>query len=377
MSTDGRIISADSHVVEPWDLWQDRVAPEFRERAPRLVRGEDSDKLVCEDITMPAVGLLAGVFRSDSEVRQGGRWEEDIPSSAYDPDARLAEIDADGIWGEIMYPSLGLFLYGIDDLGLKWALMRAYNDWLAEFCGAHPDRYKGIAMLAHEDPQLAADELERTRALGLVGGMIPTVAGDFAPYHSSSYAPLWRASVEHHMPIHMHSATSRDKYKPLHEEDLGKDAPKGRNPLSSVLKADITARVFLGMIFGGVFDEFPDMVVVSAENEAGWAPHLLDRADYEFTRYQNVPRLGFERNCTDLPSSYWARNVKLTFMRDLVAIRTEDFVGLETLMFQTDFPHGVSTYPHSRKMLDEMFDGVEPAVRDRIVYQNAADLYGF
>src|SRR3546814_7861682 len=96
----------------------------------RLVQGEDGDKLVCEDVEMPPIGTAAGVFRGHGEVRQTGRWEEDIPPSAYEPDARLKEIDRDTIWGEVMYPTFGLGFYGIVDAEFKWAMLRAYHDWL-------------------------------------------------------------------------------------------------------------------------------------------------------------------------------------------------------------------------------------------------------
>ena len=369
----GTIISSDSHVIEPWDLWIQRVGKAFKDRAPKLERGEDGDRLVLEEVAMPPIGMVAGVFRSDSEVRRQGRWEEDVPPSAYDPDARLAELDTDGITGEVLFPTLGLNLYTVEDLTFKWELFRAYNDWLAEFCGSHPDRYKGVAMLAHEDIELAVAEVARVAKLGLSGVMVPTFAGaDFPPYHHPIYGPLWNAAVEHGLPVHMHSSTTRDKAKELH-----KNYGNGRNPMSSVLKSGDVARVLLEMIWGAVFDRHPDLMFISAENEAGWAPHLLDRSDYEFNRYQSVPRVGFEQNCRDLPSMYWKRNIKATFMRDLVAVQTHNLIGTETLMFQTDFPHGVSTYPNSRKMIDELFAGIDEETRDMIVFRNASQLYGF
>src|SRR3546814_14226272 len=91
-------------------------------------------------------------------------------------------------------------------------------------------------------------------------------------------------------------------------------------------------------------------------------------------RYQNVAVKDFEGRIPEKPSDYCKRNIKLTFLRDTVAIRTHDLLGTDTLMFQTDFPHGISTYPNSRKMCDDMFAGIDPTIRDKIVYQTAADL---
>lgn len=375
MPSDYKIISSDSHVIEPWFLWQERLPSEYRDRAPRLVRGEDgSDKLVCEDIEMPPIGTAAGVFRGNSEVRQTGRWEEDIPPSAYDPDARIKEIDRDTIWGEVMYPTFGLGFYGIDDAGFKWALLRAYNDWLAEFCSAHPDRFKGIAMLANDDPGEAVKELERAKKMGFSGVMIPTVAGEGVPqYHERGMDPLWEAAVANDMSVNIHAGTARERNK----KTSLIQASGGRNPTKSPLKYEVFVRPMLNMIFGGVFERHPKLNFISAENEAGWATHILERADFEWTRYQNVKVKDFEGRIPEKPSDYFKRNIKLTFLRDTVAIRTYDLLGEDTLMFQTDFPHGISTYPNSRAMCDAMFEGVDPAVRDKIVYHNAAKLYGF
>nr|WP_246351845.1 amidohydrolase family protein [Sphingobium subterraneum] len=374
MSDNYKIISSDSHVIEPWYLWQERLPQEFRDRAPKLVSGENGDRLVCEDVEMPPIGTAAGVFRKNSEVRQTGRWEDDVPASSYDPGARIAELERDGIWGEVMYPTFGLGFYGIDDVKFKWALLRAYNDWLAEFCQYDPKRYKGIAMVANDDPELAAEELRRVKKLGLVGVMIPTVAGEGVPqYHERGMDPLWKAAVDNGMSVNVHSGTTRDRNK----KSAVLQVSGGRNPTKSPLKYEVIVRPMLNMIFGGVFERFPELTFVSAENEAGWAPHVLERADYEWERYANVALKDFESRIPRPPSDYFRKNIKLTFLRDSVAILSRHLFGVETIMFQTDFPHGVSTYPNSRKMVDDMFAGIDTADRDKIVYQNAADLYGF
>jgi predicted TIM-barrel fold metal-dependent hydrolase len=375
MASDYKIISSDSHVIEPWFLWKERLPARFRDRAPRLVRLDDgTDRLVCEDVEMPPIGSAAGVFRGNSEVRQTGRWEEDIPPSAYDPDERIKEIDRDTIWGEVLYPTFGLGFYGIDDPEFKWALLRAYNDWLAEFCSAHPNRFKGVAMLANDDPAEAVKELERAKKMGFVGVMIPTVAGEGVPqYHERGMDPLWEAAVANDMSINIHAGTARDRNKKANLIQ----ASGGRNPTKSPLKYEVFVRPMLNMIFGGVFERHPKLKFISAENEAGWASHILERADFEWVRYQNVKVKDFEGRIPEKPSFYFKRNIKLTFLRDTVAIRTYDILGEDTLMFQTDFPHGISTYPHSRALCDAMFEGVDEKVRDKIVYGTAAELYGF
>ena len=324
MSADYKVISADSHVIEPWFLWRDRLPAKYKDRAPKLVPGENHDLLISEDVEMPPMGGAAGVFRGDAEYRQTGRWDEDVPAAAYDPKARMAFIDEDGIWGEVLYPTLALAYYTIDDLDFKWAMLRAYNDWLAEFCSAHPNRLKGIAMVANEDPELAAEELKRVSKMGMPGVMMPTVAGeDCIQYHERAMDPLWDAAIAHNMSVNIHAGTTRDKKKNIIQT-------KGRNPTVSPLKSQLFIKPMLNMIFGGVFERFPDLTFTSAENEAGWATHILERCDYEWKRYQNVQVNGFEGRIPHPPSEYFKKNIKLTFMRDTVAVRTHDMLGTET-----------------------------------------------
>ncbi|ATE66521.1 amidohydrolase family protein [Rhizorhabdus dicambivorans] len=371
MTGDWRIISSDSHVVEHCDLWQTRVAQKYRDRAPRLVSEADTDRLVCEDVAMPPIGFMAGAYRSNKDVKREGRWETDVPSIGYDPDARLKAIDADGVYGEVLFPTLGLIFFTLDDLDFKWALFRAYNDWIAEFCKAHPNRYKGIALVAHDDVELAAQEIRRVHKLGLSGFMLATVQGEaYQPYSSKHYYPMWQAAVECNMPAHFHSATSRDKRNSFNNA-------KGRDPIWSLLRVDRIQRPLLGMLMGGTFDAFPDLLFVSAENEVSWAPLMLESADFEFHRHRGIEYQGFDTRSDHPPSYYWQRNVKAAFMRDHVVARFHDMIGTETLMFQTDFPHSVSTFPNTQAFVQKLLAGVDPVARDKMLYQNAADLYGF
>ncbi len=159
-------ISADSHVVEPHDLWSERVESRFRDRSPRLVKQATTDVLECDETSLPNVGLLAGCYRGDSEQGRDGRWDKDVPQAGYDPKVRLTELDRDGIDAEVLFPTLGMPLYPIEDLDFKWALFRAYNDWLSEvFCKPYPAKFFGIAMLTNEDVDLAVAELRRRRNL--------------------------------------------------------------------------------------------------------------------------------------------------------------------------------------------------------------------
>src|ERR1700712_3945091 len=251
MAIDYNIISSDSHVVEPHDLWQKRIESQYKDRAPKLIRDTDTDRLVCDQASMPPVGLLAGCARSDDEVRFDGRWEEDVFPGGYDPKIRLDDIARDGIDAEVFYPTLGLHLYPIEDKDFQWALFRAYNSWLAEdFCAPYPDRFKGIAMLNHEDVELSIAEMTRAKEMGLVGVMVPLypLALDYA---DPALEPLWAASAEMQMPVSFHAATTRDKSKAWNKSKA----------LDQPLKTAHVQQVILSMIYAGVFDRHPDLMI--------------------------------------------------------------------------------------------------------------------
>ena len=166
-----KVISADSHVIEPPDVWSSRLTGEFREAAPKLVSDEKTDRIVCAGMKMEfPVGLAAGVMRKDEDVRTEGRWDEDVPRSAYDPDARIVAMDEDGVVGEVLYPTLGNSMFGIQDHDLLWAFLGAFNAWFGEFCSAYPNRLKGIGMVVLDDGygDVAVAELEKYRD-GIVG----------------------------------------------------------------------------------------------------------------------------------------------------------------------------------------------------------------
>lgn len=373
--TEYSIISADSHVIEPHDLWQNRVEERFRERAPRLVHEADTDVLLCDDALLPPVGLLAGCARGDDEVRQEGRWDEDVFPSGYDPEARLGDIAKDGVDAEVMFPTIAMQMYPIEDTEFKWALFKAYNSWLAEdFCAAHPDRFFGIAMITHEDVDQAVDELRRAKELGLVGVMVPLFSGEDAMYHDPRFDPLWKAAIECGMPVNLHAATSRDKKTRL---DFSKPKTEEEIPKMPTISSMQIQQTLLTLIYSGFFDRFPELKVVSAENDAGWAGHLLEASDYAWRRGRRIARARgrFPMDCEYEPSHYFHKNIRVTFMRDRTAVLAEEIIGEDTLMWGNDFPHHVSTWPNSQKVLATHFDDQSEEKRHRIVCGNVRELY--
>ena len=362
-----RVISADSHVIEPYDLWDARVPAQFGDRLPRLVREEATDRLVCPGLDLPPIAMLAGCYRKDDEQRWEGRWDEDVPVSAYDPKVRIDDLARDGVDAEVVFPTLGLQFFVLDDIELRWAMFRAYNDWLAEeFCAPFRDRFFGIAMLDPEDVDRAVAEMARAKEIGLAGAMVPMYSSDDDPYWGERFDPMWAASIDLELPLNLHLLTSREKL------ELKKDG-KMPSPGKLMSLAAGIQPLIVDLIAYGLFDRFPELVLVSAENDAGWAAHVIESADYNWKR---VARLGGPRS-EQPPSHYFHENIRMTFMRDRAAILGREIIGVETMMWGNDFPHETSTWPNSKAAFDEMFHDQSQDVRDAIVCDNVRALYKF
>ena len=170
------VISADSHIVEPPDLYESRIEPKFRSRAPRIERhrtrtGQEYDAWYLDGVRVGTIGsvIQAGRrFEDPGSIDFLGVWE-DVRKAAYEPHAMLEELEADGVWGACLQPSQGLFWYRLPDSELLSALCRAYNAWITDFCRAAPSRFKGIGMLNVDDVDDACQELERCAEQGLAG----------------------------------------------------------------------------------------------------------------------------------------------------------------------------------------------------------------
>lgn len=359
--SNARVLSCDSHIVEPPDLWTARVAADMRSRVPHLERHENGDVYVCEDLPLAAVSMLSAAGKAGAWHDQPARWEDAILPGAYDPDARIEDMDADGIDAEVVYPTIALRMFAIPDQPLRLAVFHAYNDWVAEYCQAHPARIKGIAMVDTEDLDEGVAELNRARSLDLVGAMV-SINPQGNAYVEAEFDRFWATAAELGLPVSLHINTNREKLRLA-------------TPGDSMTIPTFVQRTLANLIFGGVFLRHPRLRVVSAENDAGWAPYFLQRMDGSFERHRTARKLPIDDGGLQ-PSEYFQRNVRLTFMEDAVAIRHRVEIGLDCLAWASDYPHKESTFPHSQSTLDDLFRDVPDGERNQIVAGNTAALYG-
>ncbi|MGH7934236.1 MAG: amidohydrolase family protein [Candidatus Binataceae bacterium] len=361
-----RILSADSHVVEPADVWTARIDGRFRDRAPRIideVGHRKGDFFVAEGLTpFPVAAFaVAGVDPKEYREKMSGGYSGVRPS-AWDPAERIKDQTRDGVIGEVLYPSLAMQLFQLDDGALRLASFRAYNDWLADYCVYSPTRLAGIALIALDDPAAGARELERAAKKGLRGAMIWGEPPAERPYGDPGYDRFWVAAQALGMPVSLHILTERKSTA---------DRSTGVMTYYPALHHGVQ-KSLAGLIFGGVLERFPRLRVVSAENDIGWIPHFLQRLDHSYEKYRYLEK----KAIPNPPSHYFHRQVRATFQDDRVGVVTREFIGVDNLMWASDFPHSDSTWPRSREVIERDFAGVPDDEVRKIVADNTTAVYG-
>jgi predicted TIM-barrel fold metal-dependent hydrolase len=329
------IISADSHVIEEEHFWQKRLPQSLRDIAPDY----------------PAPG-------GDTQRHPG----------EFEPSARLSEMAMDGVSAEVLYPTVGLRLFGLENAALQEACFRVYNDWLAAFCATSPDRLVGIACIAVYDCDHAVAELERCKKLGLKGALIWQAPHPDLPFTSDHYERFWAAAQDLAMPVNLHILTGFDYTKQGNASDLGLEGYR----MSVNLKTMQAMNGLFDFIFYGVLDRFPRLKLVLVENEIGWLPFTLQQWDYYFRRFRGVnpPPIGEE------PSAYFQRQVYATFFNDAVGGHNLSWWGVDNCMWSSDYPHPNSSWPNSRRIIERDLGGLPADAQAKLLRDNVTQLYG-
>jgi predicted TIM-barrel fold metal-dependent hydrolase len=365
VATFGSYVSADSHVTEPPEVWTDRLPAAYRDRAPILAHPEGMGATIVidpggEGEQLVPFGRIAAAGRVLRGGEDGWSWDELHPGG-YDAAARITEQQADGIAAEVIYPSVGMMLCNHPDLDYKRACFEAYNDWIAEWCAYAPDRLLGLGQTALRTPEEGIVDLERIKALGLRGVMLPGIPA-LEDYDSEIYDPFWDAVVDLGLPASFHILTAG-----------GEKWWRGPN-MNGFLGVIHANQDLIGMlVLGGVFERHPELKVVNVEADAGWAPHYMFRMDTLFERHHKwVPSGVLSRK----PSEYFRDNVYMTFQDDRVAFQCVDMLEVGRLMWACDHPHSDSTWPHSQEVLELNAGNLTPEQLSRVVRDNCAELYG-
>ena len=366
-----RIISADSHVFEPPDLWTTRMDAKFRDRAPSVVREADGDWWYCEGrkgMSFHGAGAQVGLRFEEPERLAVTDLVENQRPGGYIPEEHVKDMEMDGVEVSVVYPTVGIRLYSTEDSELLTAILKTYNDWLAEFCSPFPTRIKGLGMINLDDIQEGIAELERCANMGLIGALIPVYPPRDRTYDSHEYDPFWAAAQDLEMPLGLHVGTVRPS-SPAELATIDSFRP------SFYVNLDRWVRESLAdMILSGVFERYPRLQVGAVEHELSWVPHFLDRLDYTYT--QRPHRAGWHKYGEDmLPTDYFHRNVFVGFQQDDLGIRLRDIIGVDNLAWGSDYPHPESTFPRTRQILEKILADCTEEEKAKIVCENVTRIF--
>lgn len=361
------IISSDSHITEPPGTYIDRIDKKYKDTAPRLVHDEKKgDLFVIDGLKHPVpMGLVAAAGKKAEELTAFGVKFEDLHRGGWDPDARLADQDRDGVSAEVIYPTVGMLLCNHRDYDYKKACFDAYNEWIAEYCAAHPDRLIGTGQTAMRSVDEGIEDVRKMKDLGLRGVMMPGNP-QVADYDDPIYDPFWQATLDMEMPLSFHILTSRS--------DVVGAAPRGPkiNGFLSIIRGN--QDIMGTFIFGGVFERNPELKIVCVEADAGWVPHYMYRMDHAYDRHRYWLKPG--QALSKKPSEYFSEHIYTTFQDDWVAFRMKDLCNPRRLMWANDFPHSDSTWPWSQELLAKHTAHLTQEEKDWILHDNVAELYG-
>jgi uncharacterized protein len=359
------IYSCDDHLdlrSVPPGLWQNRLPKDLLDRGPRVVQGDGDPMWVCNDRVLGRSGLPQGdKLQVLSAVSRAGLVDDGFRVS--DPKLRLEDMDLDGVWASVIYGPIPLTL-SIPEPDLQTACYAAWNDWaIEEFNAYAPDRLCALPFLPTHSPEAAVAELERAAGRGHRGGIVDVFdidAGDPA------WDRLWAAAEQTGLPLSFHikeGASSRLSYQ------VGKWQSAA---FATLLPLQLDEALAI-MVFSGALERHPGLTLVLAEAGVGWLPYFLARMDMEWENLRD--KVDYAPSIA--PSELFKRQVIATFEEETLAYQYIPHLGADSCMWAADFPHTDSTFPESRRSIEETLGMLPEEDRRKITEVNCAKLYGF
>jgi predicted TIM-barrel fold metal-dependent hydrolase len=325
------LISADSHIMEPVDLFEKNLTPALKAKYPKFPP------------------------RNTVGEKPGG----------WDPKARLDEMAVDGVSAEVLYPTFGLRLFALEDADVQEACFEIANDWLIDYCKVAPGRLVGIPSISLYNLKNAIKELERCKKAGLVGCLIWQVPPEDRPFTSDYYDPFWEAAEALDMPVNLHILTGFN---------YSRFERKGLDIFRATVntKLNDAANSLFDLVFGGVTERFPKLKFVYVENEVGWIPFFTHEWDKYWVRHRVKLDLPYMKK---LPSEYIEKQVYATFFSDPAGGLLMQRWGQDTFMWSSDYPHAASTWPHSRDVIARELGHLPKDILRKAIRENVIRLY--
>ena len=364
-----KVFDSDMHIMEPPDLWERYIAPEFQSLAPR---GRTSANV--RDLGMIFPNVAPNVQRTAGTPHRGHNFNKnqdlyrDHAQRGWSPEVQLEAMDTEGIDVAVLFPTRGLGVLTYPDHTPRFAaaLARAYNDWLHDFCQADPNRLLGAGMISVYDINDAVEETRRVaeefsfRSVFLRSNIV-----NGKNWTDPYYEPLWNALEELNLPLGFHEASASRSRQAAEqfEPNFGL-----RRVYAQPFEQMMGLGSFLG---GGILHRHPQLKVAFLEANCSWLPWLLWRLDEGYEREGDI----FMQDLTMAPSEYFKRQCFISVEPDEGPARhTIEEFGCDQLVFSTDYPHGDSKYPHAVESFLKLTLSDED--KRKILWDNCARFYG-
>jgi predicted TIM-barrel fold metal-dependent hydrolase len=372
------VISSDCHAGPPAEQYRAYMDPDVRDHYDDFLRG----LAAFDDARAAQVNHAQLAFRTKFLAKTGDGGNR----ASWDPELREKELDADGIAAEVVFPDAdvlgiggvtsspfgtGLSASGTDDPRLAMAGARAHNRWLADLCAASPKRRAGIATVPIiHDVDADVAEIRRAHASGVTGGvMIPTQWAPYPSYNSPAYDPVWATCQELGLTVTVHSGGSP------RDVTVG----PGTLPIYAAEAWFFAARPLWSLIWGGVFERFPDLKFVITEDGAWWVPEMLARCDEQWHGFHATLKFGdvYREALPEPPSHYFRRNCFVGVGLTPNELANRHAIGIDQIAWGNDFPHPEGTWPHTREWMRVKFHHVPVDETRRILGENALRAFRF
>jgi predicted TIM-barrel fold metal-dependent hydrolase len=383
------MISVDDHVLEHPRVWLDRLPAKYQDLAPRVVRDGDDEYWVYEGTMVPTTGLGASAGRDRKEFSTRPLRFDEMRPGCYDPVARLADMDLDGVLSSLCFPSFprfcGQIFHEAKDKELALLCVQAYNDWMIdEWCGSAPGRFIPLTLIPLWDARQSAAEIERCKAKGASGFCFsegPSALGLPSLYDAGRYwDPVLRAAEETGMVVCTHIGSS---------SRMPSTAPDSPLLISVALLPLNAMNNLVDWLFSGALVRFPRLKVALSEGGIGWIPATLERAVYTLDRHrywaaadgvsikgQAGAALPAEVLEADLRQLF-RDHIYGCFIDEEFGVDNIDWIGVDNVMAETDYPHTDSSWPHSRAVIQKRLAGRSDEDIYKILQGNASRVFDF
>ncbi|MCL0101716.1 amidohydrolase [Dehalococcoidia bacterium] len=374
-----RVFDTDQHVTPPPDMWTKRMPKKYADTAPRVIELDDGGEAWSFEggSYVHLFGMENLGAQDPAKYGYRARYDELLPAY-WQPKPRLEAMDIDRIDATLLFPSVAGHMTVIQDDDLYTESVRAYNDGIHEWVQeGDPSRMFPVALIPLTGLETAMNELSRVAQMGFrhfQALQSPEGSGHPCPEHD----PFWALAEETSMVVALHGGGASRVKRQVTTADRAAETSRPK-PVASEIAIASTRAAGLGspvtlamFILTGIMERFPTLKFGMSETSVDWIPSYLERLDTQYRQHRWLT----EQKLSMLPSEYFRRQVKASIDREMYGVKHRELLGTDRIMFGTDYPHMGNFFPHTRRYIDLVFDSVPEEDTHKMLWQNAADLYG-